>query len=204
MSSKFNTLQRILPGCEAGDRAAWETFLAQYTPLAYALSSFYLGARSGKEQAVLWAAALRALGANDFERLRGLAHHAEREFLADLRAFLLEFGAPNLRPYRNAPSVPALTPEAVADLLKDLPLVQKEIVFFKLAGYSDATLEKILVLPAVAIRNPLEKLAKNDGLILDQEDDACPWPAAWLEILRHAHAFPRHLTDWDGGLSFAV
>lgn len=186
MSRKFHTFQRILPGCEVGDRAAWQAFLTRYTPLVRALDDIYLPGRARRAQAALWLDVLRSLSANNCKRLRALNHQAEREFLADLRAFYLEAGAPTLDPGTAAAPVPAPTPESVQALLKDLPLAHKEIVFFKLAGYSDATLEKILLLPAAAIRKPVEKLAENDGLTLDRESDGCPWSSAWLEILRRA------------------
>jgi hypothetical protein len=186
MSRKYHTFQRILPGCEAGDRGAWEAFLARYTPIVRALDDFYLPGRARKAQAASWADALRSLSANDCERLRAFNHQAEREFLADLRAFYLELAVPTLDPNAESLPVPAPTAESVQALLKDLPLAHKEIVFFKLAGYSDATLEKIMLLPAAAIRKPVEKLAENDGLILDRESDGCPWPSAWVAILRRA------------------
>ncbi|MBZ5542447.1 MAG: hypothetical protein LAO07_02060 [Acidobacteriia bacterium] len=191
MSPKFHTFQRILPGCEAGDRAAWKAFLARYTPIVRALDDFYLPGRARKAQAALWADALRSLCANNCDRLRGLDHQAEREFLADLRAFYLNLGASTLGPSLDTAPVPAPTLESVEALLKDLPLVQKEIVLFKLAGYSDATLERILLLPSAAIRKPLEQVEKNYGAAFDLEIDACPWPSAWLEILRRARAARR-------------
>jgi len=191
MSSKFQTLQRILPECEAGDRAAWEAFLARYTPIVYALNDFYIPGRARDGREALWADALRSLGANHCERLRGFDHQAEREFLVDLRASFLETAAPTLLSSHETAQVPALTLESVDALLKGLPLVQKEIVFFKLAGYSDATLERILLLPVAVIRKALEHVENHYGAVLDREGDSCPWPAAWLEILRRARATRR-------------
>jgi hypothetical protein len=191
MSRKFHTFQRILPGCEAGDRAAWEAFLARYTPIVRALDGFYLPGRARKAQAARWADVLCSLSANHCERLQTLDHQAEREFLADLRAFYLELGAPTLDPGADAAPVPALTPESVEALLKDLPLAQKEIVFFKLAGYSDATLEKILILSAAAIQKPLAQVEKGYETVIRRDGNGCPWPSAWLEILRRARAARR-------------
>lgn len=188
MSPKFHTFQRILPGCEAGERAAWEAFLVRYTPIVQALDDFYLPGRERKAPAALWAEALRSLSANHGERLRGLDHQAEREFLADLRAFYLELGAPALDPSPDAAPVPAPTLESLESLLKDLPLAQKEIVFFKLAGYSDATLERMLLLPAAAIQKPLAQVEKSYVTALLRDGDACPWPSAWTEVLRRARA----------------
>jgi len=186
MSPKFHTFQRILPGCEAGDRAAWEAFLARYAPIVQMLDDFYLPGRVRNVQAALWTDALRSLSANHCERLQTLDHQAEREFLADLRAFYLDLGEPTLGPSPGSPQVAAPTLESLESQLKDLPLAQKEIVFFKLAGYSDAALERILLLPAAAIQKPLAQVEKSYGTVLHRDVDACPWPSAWLEILRRA------------------
>jgi hypothetical protein len=191
MPPKFHTFQRILPGCEAGDRGAWEAFLVRYTPIARALDDFYLPGRARNAQAALWTDALRSLSANQCERLRTLDHQAEREFLADLRAFYLELGAPTFGPCADAAPLPTPTLESVEALLKDLPLAQKEIVFFKLAGYSDATLERMLLLPAAAIQKPLAQVEESYGTVLHRGGDACPWPSAWLEILRRVRGARR-------------
>jgi hypothetical protein len=191
MSPKFHTFQRILPGCEAGDRAAWEAFLARYTPIVQVLDAFYFSGRARQAQAAFWEDALRSLSANNSERLRTLDHQAEREFLVDLRAFYLELAAPALSPGAEAAAVPAPTLESLEALLNDLPLVQKEIVFFKLAGYSDTTLEQILSLPAAAIQKPLAKVEKSYGTALHRDGDSCPWPAAWLKILRRVRGARR-------------
>lgn len=103
----------------------------------------------------------------------------------------LESGAPTVDPSRDSAEVQAPTLPTVEGLLKDLPLAQKEIFFFKLAGYSDATLERILLIPPAAIRKPLEGLEGDYGTLLTRQDDACPWPAAWVEVLRRARAAHR-------------
>jgi hypothetical protein len=98
---------------------------------------------------------------------------------------------PTLASCADGVAVPAPTLESLEALLKDLPVVQKEIVFFKLAGYSDATLERILLLPAAAIQKPLASVEKSYGTVLHRDGDCCPWPAAWLEILARARGARR-------------
>ncbi|MBZ5516246.1 MAG: hypothetical protein LAN62_15620 [Acidobacteriia bacterium] len=189
MSSKLGTFQRILLRCEAGERAAWEVFLTRYTPIVYALIEFYLPMHAGEGRGAFWAQGLRALGANGHERLKGFDHQAEREFLADLRAFLFARAgqATDISP-RWTSSGPQPTFDSLAAQLDALPLAQKEVVFFKLAGYSDATLEEMLLLPSSAIRRSVQRLDGDYGEMMRRQKDGCPWPAAWLEVLTRARA----------------
>lgn len=58
----------------------------------------------------------------------------------------------------------------------------------KLAGYSDATLEKLLrVSPAVA-QKALERMPEEYSAVLQREQDRSLWPAAWSGVLRQAQA----------------
>ncbi len=181
------TFHKILAGCEAGERGSWQTFLGEYTPIVFKLADIYLP--SGPEaRAALWQETVGALTANGFERLRAFDHQAEREFLTDLRGFLLEQGARKLDRSRDVAGAPTPTPEVVSALLKGLPLLHQEILFLKLAGYSDATLEKMLrITPSIAEQG-LARLQADYAVILEKEQDVCLWPAAWLELLRHARA----------------
>lgn len=182
------TFHKILSGCEQGSRQAWQAFLTDYTPIVFQLLDIYLPCRRGDGRKEFWQEVLRALTANDFERLRTFDHQAEREFLIELRAFLLEPGGAKLDPARDTPEAPRPTPESVIALLKGLPVVHQEIVFLKLAGYSDTTLERLLkITPAVAQKG-LERLQANYSIVLQREGDRGLWPAAWLELLRHARA----------------
>ena len=179
------TFHKTLAGCEAGNPESWRAFVGDYTPLVYRLVGEYLPPlREGRAQ--LWEEALLALAANDFERLRSFDHQAEREFLADLRRFLLERGAKKLEPARDITRAPRPAPDTVDALLKGLPLIHQEILFLKLAGYSNHTLEKMLrITPGIAQRG-LDRLQADYSAVLEKDRDACLWPAAWLELLARA------------------
>jgi hypothetical protein len=181
------TFHKILTGCEAGERESWRTFLAEYTPIAARLAAIYLSS-SPEVRMPLWRESLQAFCANNFERLRAFDHQAEREFLAQLRNFLLEQGAARLDPARDITGAPRPTPESVSSLLRGLPLLHQEILFLKLAGYSDATLEKMLRITPTIARQGLERLQADYAVVLKQEQDVCQWPAAWLALLAHARA----------------
>jgi hypothetical protein len=188
MSTKSLTFQQALVRCEAGDREAWRFFLSNYTPIALRLLDFYLPRIRGDEQEDIWREALAALAAGNYQRLRTFDHLSEREFLMDLRDFLLEFGGARLDPAGDVPGVPRPTAESVAALLKDLPFAHQEIVFLTLAGHSDAATEKLSGVPSSIARQALENLEAQYAPVLRREEDTCPWPAAWLEMLGQARA----------------
>src|SRR2546422_459710 len=156
-SNKLFTFHKIVAGCEEGSRKAWEAFLADYTPIVFQLSDVYFGF-SPQKQNDFWRDAVAQLSANNFDTLKRFEHQAEREFLTDLRDFLLEEGAEKLDPALDSAETPRPTPEAVLGLLKGLPLLDQEVLFFKLCGYSDATIEKILVTTPAVAQKGLERL----------------------------------------------
>jgi hypothetical protein len=135
-----------------------------------------------------WPEALRALTANQCEILRGFSHQSEREFLVGLRAFLLDWIAGRLDPSQDAHDPPAPSREALAEILKGLPLTHQEIAFLALAGYSQATLEKVLrITPAVAGEG-LNRLRPHYPAVVDRSENRCFWPSAWINITRSARA----------------
>lgn len=184
------TFHKILSGCEAGEREAWRAFLADYTPVAFKLLSVHLGL-SPREQEAAWREALAELAANDFARLRQFEHQAEREFSIDLRAFLLDRSARRFcdaSPSRDFSGAPAPTKEAAVALLKGLPLLDQEILFLKLCGYSDSTIENLLrVTPSLGQR-AVERLRTSCPALLGRDEDRCLWPCAWGETLESSRA----------------
>jgi len=186
MTSKSLTFQKCLPLCEAGDREAWVYLLRNYAPLAFRVLDFYLPPLRGDEQRHFFQEALASLAANQYDRLRTFDHLSEREFLMDLRTFLLELGAARLGNSPEPPDAPRLTPDSLAAMFQNLPFAHQEVVFLKLAGYSDATAEKIAGVPPSIAAKALEKLAAQYGPILRQDGDSCPWPAQWLGFIRQA------------------
>ena len=180
------TFHRILTGCERGDRNAWQAFLSGYTPIILNLISTYFPKWSGETKMGHWQDTLDRLKANDCERLRALDHQAEREFLIDLRSVSFELAAAKLD---RADDVSASSPptfEAIVALFNNLPLSHQEIIILKLSGYSDPTIEQMLLLPSSAIQKALLPIAAHYAVALGRSVDACLWPAAWQEILAEA------------------
>jgi hypothetical protein len=179
--SKLLTFHKILPGCEAGNLEAWKAFLADYTPMALHFFGVY---SPWAPDACLdcWRDALRALSANECAALRGFSHQSEREFLVGLRAFLQEWAATKLESTQDAAHPPAPTLQTLGTLLSGLPLLHQEIAFLTLAGYSPATLEKILrITPAVAGEG-LGRLRASYAQMLERSENRCRWPTAWIGL----------------------
>ena len=180
------TFHRILSGCEQGDRNAWQTFLSGYTPIILKLISTYFPKWSGEAKIGHWQDTLDRLKVNDCERLRALDHQAEREFLIDLRAVGFELAVAKLNQAEDLVIPSPLTVESVVALLNNHPLAHQEIIFLKLSGYSDTTIEQMLLLPSSAIQKALSPIAAHYAVALGRSVDACLWPAAWQEVLTEA------------------
>lgn len=192
------TFHKVREQCEHAKADAWRAFLLMYGPLAGHLLAMY--APNPPEAPKVWQKTLQRLVENDFERFRGTARQTEREFLADVRALLLETlsqlsgtvpagdisAASALR--RDGAGNTAFTPESLAKLLDGLPLLHQEMIFLKLAGYSNASVEKMLrVAPHVAEKS-FERLSPDHSAAARIEKDRCAWPLEWVEILRQARA----------------
>jgi len=147
--------------------------------------SFVWGPEKRQE---FWRESLKTLSTGNFERVRAFSHHSEREFLVDLRATLVELAIHQIDPSQDARHPPGPTLDTLGAILKGLPLIHQEIVFLTLAGYSQATLEKMLgITPSVA-QSGFERLGADYAPLLERAGDRCLWPAAWLEITRAARA----------------
>lgn len=180
------TFHKIIAGCEAGEGEAWSAFLADYSPLMLQLARIYLP--HGGEPLALWRKALERLCGGDPMPLRGFGQQSEREFLAGLRAFFLQQGLVKIGPDDTARPTAGRAQERVAALVRDLPLMHQQVVFLKLAGYSDRTIEQIFrITPAVA-QQSLERLRGDYGAWLGREQDICPWPREWLNLLQDVGA----------------
>jgi hypothetical protein len=179
------TFHKTLAGCKEGSPEAWKGFVASYTPAMLRLLSVYAPACNEEDKREVWQESLRLLCASDFERLRAFDQQSEREFVVDLRAFLLDKVANRLDPAADSGAAPAPEFHALKRLLKGLPLTHQLVVFLKLAGYSDGTLETILRVTPTVAQSGLERLEREYAATLKREHDAGLWPAAWLNLLRY-------------------
>jgi hypothetical protein len=182
------TFHKTLAGCEKGSRRAWQGFVATYTPVMFRFLGVYAPACEGECKKQVWQKSLRLLCADNFQRLRTFDHQSEREFVVELRAFLLETIANQLDPAADNRDAPRPTPEAVKGLLAGLPLNHQLVLFLKLAGYSDSTLEGVLRITPTLAQSGLERLQQKYAATLKGEHDRGLWPSAWMDLLLHTWA----------------
>ncbi len=171
------TFHKIREQGEQGEPGAWRAFLEFYSPLYLHLGSLY--APAGEQASGVWEKTLGGLAADNFARFRATSRQSEREFLSDVRALLLDQAGskgsggggdaaavnPDAAPEAAAVNTDAaaVSPDAarvnvetlglekLGKIVGELPLLHQEMLFFKLAGYTDATLELVLrVAPRVA------------------------------------------------------
>jgi hypothetical protein len=177
------TFHKIREQSEQGDPAAWRAFLNFYTPLGMHLLRMYLP-KDGQELDRVWEQTLVALAENDFERLRATEKKSERQFLAEVRALLLD----QALPASSEGPTGALNMESLRKLLEGLPLLHQEMLFLKLTGYTDGSIERMLrTAPSVA-HEAFTRLETDYAGALKTETDRCLWPFAWLSLLQEARA----------------
>jgi hypothetical protein len=194
------TFHRVREQCEQGNAEAWRAFLTLYGPLCLYLVGMYAPDQAAADPRLgerVFEKTLGALAENNFERFRGTPRQSERECLADVRALLLELltgedaGGGAREAAIEAPqgeTKDGLNPEKLAAMLEGLPLLHQEMLFFKLAGYSDGSIEKMLrVAPRVAEKS-FTRLAPDFAAALSAQQDRCLWPKDWLAILQQARA----------------
>jgi hypothetical protein len=180
------TFHKIRKQSEQRNEAAWRAFLDFYAPAFVQLLEIH-GAIRPREASAVLKKMLAQLTANGFERLRACPRQSERDFLGDLRALLLDVALEFVASENSQiPASAAFEPEKIAKLLDDLPLLHKEMLFFKLAGYTENTLERLMCISPRVAEKAFERLAGEYQAVRRAEQDRCPWPATWLAFLRQA------------------
>jgi hypothetical protein len=183
------TFHKVREQCEQGSPDAWRAFLNFYTALGMHLLKMYLPG-DGPEPERVWEQTLAALAENDFQRFRATEKKSEREFLVDVRALLLEQSLLALQPASAtaAPRPAALDLESLGKLLEGLPLLHQEMLFLKLAGYTDASIERMLRMAPRVAQAAFARLETDYADALKIESDRCLWPRQWLALLQDARA----------------
>ncbi len=180
------TFHKIREQSEQGTAEAWRALLEFYAPVFFRLLEID-GAMSAQEALPVVQRLLGDLMRNSFERLRATSRQSEREFLGDLRAMLLEAAADEVSPKNSDTSAAgAFEPDKIAKLLDGLPLLHKEMLFFRLAGYTENTVERVMRLSPRVAEKAFERLAGEYQAARQAGRDQCPWPAAWLAFLKQA------------------
>lgn len=183
MSPRNWTFHPMLSACETGDADAWQAFLTNYTPMMFRLLEVYAPQLESVARKPLWKAAVQALATEDCRRLREFDHQAEREFLMDLKWFVLDLVAQKLH---GASGEARPLAESIRSRLEGRPIAHQEIILLNLAGYSPATLEKVLSVPGSLIAKALAPAEGAEPSSVGASP--VPPPVDWLGMLREVRA----------------
>jgi hypothetical protein len=194
------TFHKVREECEQGNAEAWRAFLNFYSPLCLHLLKIYGSDENEAARSAIWVKTLGALTENNFEKFRATARQSEREFLVEVRALLFDTALAQRRVQERAASSageasnsegagkPALNFERTSKIVEGLPLLHQEVLWFKLAGYTDATIESILRTTPRVAHAALDRLEPDFAAARELASDGCLWPDAWLALLAQARA----------------
>ena len=175
----------MLADCEKGNPEAWRVFLSHYTPVVFRLLETYAPKLESSERKSIWCEALQRLAAEDSKCLRRFDHQAEREFLMDLKWFVLDRVPHGGHEARGRADDSSKTARARLD---GRPLAHQEIALLFLAGYRPATIEKVLTVPGSLVATALTPTIE---------------PLDWLRILPEVRA-AAHICPHSRRASFVV
>jgi hypothetical protein len=180
------TFHKIREQSEQGRADAWRALLDFYGPIFLRLLEVHAAIPS-REALPLVKKMLAEFTANGFERLRATPRQSEREFLGDIRGKLLEAALDAMAAKNSPPNAEsAFTPEKISKLLEDLPLLHKEMLFFRLTGYTENTIERLMRMSPRMAEKAFGRLSGEYAAARQTEHDRSPWPAAWLAFLKQA------------------
>lgn len=186
------TFQQVREQCEQGNAEAWRAFVNLYGSLLTHLLEVYSPA-AVKASPLIMTKMLASLAEDDFARFRSTSRQSEREFLTDVRALLLDVALDSAGDPVSTDSpqtIPSATfsLEAVGKLMDGLPLTHQEMIFLRLSGYTDVSLENMLRIAPVVAQTAFARLEADYSAATHLEKDRCTWPASWLNLLRQARA----------------
>ncbi len=135
----IRTIFRMAEDCAQGRRLGWEEFARDYAGIARSLLEHYFPTLSPEIEAHVLAIFERAR-AGDSAWFSTLRFTNEREFLMAFRDFVFAYG----REIARLP-VPRLSLEQVREIMHDLPVVEREMLWMFIKGYSAEQIAPMLM-----------------------------------------------------------
>ncbi|HKW27596.1 MAG TPA: hypothetical protein VJN48_17550 [Terriglobales bacterium] len=124
--------------CALGARQGWHEFVRDYAPLARTLLQQYFPTLAPEMDMHVNALFERAR-ANQNEWFRNISFSNEREFLMAFRQLVFAYG----REAERVP-VPQLSLEQVRQIMKDLPVTEREMLWLFIKGYSAPQIARMM------------------------------------------------------------
>jgi len=125
--------------CARGERLGWQEFVRDYAPIARTLLGHFFPTLAPELDTHVAAVFPRAR-ANDNAWFHQLKFHNEREFLMAFRELVFTYG----REVARVPA-PELSLEQVRSIMKDLAVVEREVLWMFIKGYDAARIGPMMM-----------------------------------------------------------
>lgn len=148
----IRTIYDMAEDCSAGRRLGWQEFVRDYSPIAERLLGHYFAVlKPDMEQHV--EAVFQRARANDSAWIRQVTFANEREFLMSFREMVFAYG----REVARMP-VPEISLAQYLDIIRDLTLIERELMWMYVKGY-DAPQIPPIMMNAAATAEAVRKIA---------------------------------------------
>jgi hypothetical protein len=124
--------------CARGERQGWHEFVRDYAPLTRTLLQQYFPTLVPEMDAHI-AAVLQRARANQNEWFQKVSFSNEREFLMAFRQLVFTYG----REAARVP-VPQLSLDQVREIMKDLPVTERQMLWLFIKGYSAQQIARMM------------------------------------------------------------
>jgi hypothetical protein len=138
--------------CARGEREGWQQFVGEYAPIIRQLLLQYFPMLAPEMEMHVSAVFQRAR-AGESEWFHKISFSNEREFLMALRQLVFAYG----REVARVP-VPQLSLEQVREIMKDLPVTEREMLWLFIKGYSAQQIAP-MVMNAAATADAVKRIA---------------------------------------------
>src|SRR5690348_1706152 len=134
----IRTIFLMKEDCARGERLGWYEFVRDYAPLVRTLPKQYFPTLEPEMDTHVQAVFERAR-AQDNEWFRNVTFSNEREFLMAFRQLVFAYG----REAARVP-VPQLSLDQVREIMKDLPVTERQMLWLFIKGYSAPQISRMM------------------------------------------------------------
>ena len=153
--------------CARGERVGWEDFVRDYAPMTRAMLSHYFPALAPEIDDHV-AVVFQRARANNNAYFRDLKFANERELAFAWRDFLFAYG----REVARLPA-PEISLEQVRNVMKDLPMVEQQVLWLFIRGFSEDQISPILMYADATARSVKQKADERlRSIVPDASPDA--------------------------------
>lgn len=156
----IRTIFVMVEECARGERLGWQQFVRDHTFIARQLFERYFPTLVPEEENHIVGFYQRAR-ANDDAWFRSFSFSNEREFLMQFRELVFTYGREEARV-----PVPQLSLEQIAEIMKDMPLVEREMLWLFVKGYTAGQMAPIILNAVVTAEAVKQTADQRLGQIL--------------------------------------